>query len=55
MRILLLTLLLSGCSTQEILDDTTENAERTVDSAIQNAIDSHIHHMGKELRKRIEK
>ena len=55
MRILLLTLLLSACSTQEILEDTQENAERTIDNSISNAIDSHISHMGKELRKTIEK
>ena len=55
MRIILLTLLLSACSTSTIIEDTTENAERTIDNSIQNAIDSHIYHMGKELRKTIEK
>ena len=55
MRILLLSLLLTACSTQEIIEDTQENTERTIDSSIQNAIDSHIYHMGKELRKAIEK
>ena len=55
MRILLLLLLLSACSTQEIVEDTTENAERTIDNSIQHAIDSHLYHVGKELRKAIEK
>ena len=55
MRILALTLLLSACSHTTIIEDTTENAERTIDNSISNAIDSHISHMGKELRKTIEK
>ena len=55
MRILLLALFLSACSTQEIMEDTKENAERTIDNSVQNAIDSHIYHIGKELRKTIEK
>jgi len=55
MRILLLSLLLTACSTQEIIEDTQENTERTIDSSIQNAIDSHIYDAGKRLRKAIEK
>ena len=55
MRILLLTLFLSACSTQQILEESTENAETTIDNSVQNAIDSHIYHIGKELRRSIEK